>query len=93
MSVISPRSFAHCTLTLDVDYSGAGLSGLAFGIGLQKYAPDIDFEIYEAATQLSEIGAGVGIQQRTWTIMQAMGIEEDLLKITEHGEDCCELFH
>ncbi|RDX52958.1 FAD/NAD(P)-binding domain-containing protein [Lentinus brumalis] len=67
---------------------GAGLSGLAFGIGLQKYAPDIDFEIYEAATQLSEIGAGVGIQQRTWTIMQAIGIEEDLLKITEHGEDC-----
>ncbi|RPD62098.1 FAD/NAD(P)-binding domain-containing protein [Lentinus tigrinus ALCF2SS1-7] len=66
---------------------GAGLSGLAFGIALQKYAPDVDFEIYDAASQLSEIGAGVGIQQRTWTIMQELGMEEALLKITEHWEE------
>ena len=65
--------------------SGGGLSGLAFAIALQRYASDVEYEIYEGASQLSAVGAGVGIQPRIWTIMQALGLEEALLKIS--GDD------
>lgn len=65
--------------------SGAGLSGLSLALALQQYAPDVHFNIYEGASQLSEIGAGVGLHPRTWTIMQAMGLEEALLNVA--GDD------
>ena len=69
-------------LTTIPGLSGAGLSGLAFAIALQRYASDVEYEIYEGASQLSAVGAGVGVQPRTWTIMQALGLEEALLKIS-----------
>ena len=38
---------------------GGGTSGLTLALGLLKRAPHINFHIYEAAPQFSEIGAGV----------------------------------
>ncbi|KAM5532659.1 hypothetical protein V8D89_013703 [Ganoderma adspersum] len=65
---------------------GAGLSGLALAISLQRFAPDVDFEIYEGAAELAEIGAGIGLAPRTWAMVQALGIEDTLLKISGDGD-------
>ncbi|KAI1785333.1 FAD/NAD(P)-binding domain-containing protein [Ganoderma leucocontextum] len=64
---------------------GAGLSGLALAISLERFAPDVDFEIYEGAAELAEIGAGIGLAPRTWAMVQALGIEDALLKISGDG--------
>ncbi|TFK85074.1 FAD/NAD(P)-binding domain-containing protein [Polyporus arcularius HHB13444] len=65
---------------------GAGLTGVFFAIALEKYAPDVEFEIYEGASRLSEIGAGIALQARPWTMMQATGLDKELLKIAGNGE-------
>ena len=78
-----------CSRTLISRFSGAGLSGLALAISLQKFAPDVDFEIYEGATELAEIGAGIGIAPRTWAMVQALGIEDALLNIAGDGDRPC----
>lgn len=67
-------------------HRGAGLGGLAFALALQKYAPDVEFEVYEGASELAEIGAGIGIQARPWTIMRALDLEADMLKIAGDGQ-------
>ncbi|CDO74180.1 hypothetical protein BN946_scf185043.g232 [Trametes cinnabarina] len=69
-----------------VAIAGAGLGGLVFAIALQKYAPDVDFQIYEAAAQLAEIGAGIGFQPRTWFVMRELGLESALLNISGNGQ-------
>ena len=43
---------------LKVAIVGGGIGGLCLAVGLQKH--NVDFHIYEAAKQFSEIGAGVG---------------------------------
>ncbi|KAG6819243.1 hypothetical protein H0H93_013852, partial [Arthromyces matolae] len=45
--------------------------------------PDIDVEIYEAASQLAEIGAGIGIFPRPWRVIQVLGLEEEMSKYSE----------
>ncbi|KAI8984952.1 FAD/NAD-P-binding domain-containing protein [Trametes punicea] len=65
---------------------GAGLGGLAFAVFLQKYAPDVEFHVYEAAAQLTEIGAGIGCQPRTWYVLRELGLDAALLKISGNGE-------
>ncbi|KAI1785334.1 FAD/NAD(P)-binding domain-containing protein [Ganoderma leucocontextum] len=64
---------------------GAGLSGLIFALSLQKFAPDVEFVIYEAVSELSEIGAGIGLAPRTWAIIQAVGLEKALFKVAGDG--------
>ena len=53
---------------------------------MQKFAPDVDFQIYESAAELAEIGAGVGFQPRTWFVVRELGLEHELLKIAGNGE-------
>ncbi|KAI0662874.1 FAD/NAD-P-binding domain-containing protein [Cubamyces menziesii] len=65
---------------------GAGLGGLLFALTLQKFAPDVEFHIYESAAQLSEIGAGVNFQPRTWFIIRELGLDQELLQIAGNGE-------
>ncbi|RDX52959.1 FAD/NAD(P)-binding domain-containing protein [Lentinus brumalis] len=55
--------------------------GLAFAIALRKFAPDVAFTIYDGATELSEVGAGITVQRRAWQILCAIGLEEELLKL------------
>ena len=66
---------------------GAGLSGLTLALALRKLAPEVEFEIYEGATQLSEVGAGLSLQERPWSIMQALGLDTVLKPIAGGGEN------
>ncbi|EJF57443.1 FAD/NAD(P)-binding domain-containing protein [Dichomitus squalens LYAD-421 SS1] len=58
------------------------MGGLVLGLCLKKYASDVRFDIYESAAKLTEVGAGVALSPRIWTIMQELGLEEELVKVT-----------
>lgn len=62
---------------------GGGIAGLTLAVALSKY-PDIDITIYEAATKLTEVGAGLGLFPRVWDIIRGLGLEADLLATTEN---------
>ena len=47
--------------------SGGGVGGLTLAVALSKY-PDIEVEVFEAARQFTEIGAGVGIWPRAYRV-------------------------
>jgi hypothetical protein len=49
---------------------------------LSKYS-DIEINIYEAATQFAELGAGVGIWPQPWRVMETLGLAHDLLETTQ----------
>ncbi|KAI0750647.1 FAD/NAD(P)-binding domain-containing protein [Daedaleopsis nitida] len=70
---------------LRVAIVGAGPSGLLLGLALRKFAPDVDFELYEGASQLSEVGAGLNVWLRMWYILQAIGIDSALLPMAGGG--------
>ncbi|KAI0750640.1 FAD/NAD(P)-binding domain-containing protein [Daedaleopsis nitida] len=70
---------------LNVAIVGAGLGGLTLGIALRKFAPDVHFEIYEAASELTEVGAGISMRGRSWYIMQSLGVDTILLPIAGGG--------
>lgn len=61
---------------------GAGIGGLILAVALSRY-PDIEVIVYEAASKLAEVGAGVGIFPRPWEIIKKLDLEEELLKTTE----------
>lgn len=61
---------------------GAGIGGLTTAVGLSRY-PDIQVEIFEAAERLAEVGAGIGLFSRPWEVIQKLGLEEELLRLTE----------
>ncbi|PIL34400.1 hypothetical protein GSI_03175 [Ganoderma sinense ZZ0214-1] len=62
---------------------GGGMGGLVLGLCLKKYAADtVHFDIYESAAELTEVGAGVGMSSRIWSIMRELDLEEELLTIT-----------
>ena len=58
------------------------MGGLVLALCLKKYAPDVDFDIYESASELTEVGAGIGMTPRIWWIMKDLGLEDELLTIT-----------
>ena len=65
------------------------MSGLILALSLQKFAPDVELIIYDAVSELSEIGAGIGIWPRVWKTLVSLGLEEDLqskLTSTSQGE-------
>lgn len=70
---------AH-TLIEQID-SGGGIGGLACATALSRI-PDVDVTIYEAAHDLSEVGAGIGMSPRTWKIFKALGVDKELSQLT-----------
>ncbi|EGO01403.1 hypothetical protein SERLA73DRAFT_50608, partial [Serpula lacrymans var. lacrymans S7.3] len=60
--------------------SGGGVGGLTVALALSKHQ-DIEIDVYEAASQFTEIGAGVGIWPRGWAILQDLGLHEDLMTV------------
>ena len=66
--------------------SGGGIGGLTLAVALSRY-PDIQVDVYEAAGQFKEIGAGVMIWARTWEILSFLGMAEDFSRIAHAPPD------
>jgi len=60
-------------------------------VALSRY-PDIDVDIYEAATQFTGIGAGIGVWPRVLRILAQLGLDDDLGRVTslKPSYDLCE---
>ncbi|KAI0743626.1 FAD/NAD(P)-binding domain-containing protein [Daedaleopsis nitida] len=65
---------------------GGGIGGLTLAVALSRFA-DIQVDVYEAAGQFKEIGAGVMIWARTWEILALLGMAEDFARIAHAPPD------
>ncbi|KAH8104119.1 FAD/NAD(P)-binding domain-containing protein [Cristinia sonorae] len=59
---------------------GGGIGGLVLALALARHS-DIQVDIYEAAREFAEIGAGIGVWPRTWKILQSLGLDHDLSQV------------
>lgn len=68
---------------------GAGIAGLTLAVALNAFDADRKFaiDIYEAAPELSEIGAGINIWPRTWQILKQIGLGSTLIPLFDHYPD------
>jgi salicylate hydroxylase len=69
------------------------LSSTFSSVALSKY-PDIDVDIYEAAAEFAEVGAGIGVWPRIWTMLESLGLGDDLTKANavKPSFDLCDTF-
>ncbi|KAI0355681.1 FAD/NAD-P-binding domain-containing protein [Trametes cingulata] len=65
---------------------GGGIGGLTLAVALSRYR-DIRVDVYEAAEQFREIGAGVMIWARTWEILSLLGMAQDFSRIAHAPPD------
>ncbi|TFY67996.1 hypothetical protein EVJ58_g1294 [Rhodofomes roseus] len=63
---------------LRVAIIGGGIGGVALAVSLHKLAANVAVDIYEAAPSFPDIGAGVMLWRRTWEIIQALGLADEL---------------
>ncbi|MFL5730261.1 MAG: FAD-dependent monooxygenase [Cytophagaceae bacterium] len=55
---------------------GAGIGGLTTAIALQKKG--IEVEVYEAAPEIKEAGAGIWVATNAMTVMQRLGLDQEI---------------
>ncbi|KAJ3565444.1 hypothetical protein NP233_g7626 [Leucocoprinus birnbaumii] len=69
---------------------GGGIGGLAAAVCLARN-PGISVEIFEAAKEFSEVGAGIGVWPRIWKTLAILGLDEDLARLhaTRPTHDLC----
>ena len=78
--------------------SGAGIGGLTLSsaLGCLKVDPQVKIDIYEAASHISEVGAGIVMWKRPWEILKNIGLEDSLLKFLPRPPDdasrACHIF-
>ncbi|KAK0187107.1 FAD/NAD(P)-binding domain-containing protein [Armillaria mellea] len=73
---------AELNQKLRVAIIGGGIGGLTCAIAL-KDCKWLEVDLYESASILTEIGAGITLWHRTWTILKNLGLEKDFLEITD----------
>lgn len=59
-------------------YSGGGPGGLALSVVLGKYCDDVHIDLYEDTPNFIEVGAGISVWKRTWSILQTLGLDKSL---------------
>ncbi|KAF9007510.1 hypothetical protein BDQ17DRAFT_1539879 [Cyathus striatus] len=59
---------------------GGGIGGLALALGLSQMDEGglIDVDVYEAAAQITQVGAGISVWPRTWEIFRILGVDDTL---------------
>lgn len=62
---------------LKVAIVGGGPGGLATAIALSKI-PNVEVTIYEQASLLREVGAGISIGTNTWNVLSLLGVADTL---------------
>lgn len=73
---------------LRVAIIGAGPAGLGAAIEFAKL-PFVEWKLYEQATAIREIGAGISVQPSTWRMLEVMGAagnlkSEDFYRSPDH---------
>jgi hypothetical protein len=72
-------------------YRGAGIGGLTLSAALgalqRGSESNLEVDIYESASVISEIGAGITLWPRVWKIMQAIDLGESLVKFLPKPPD------
>lgn len=71
------------TPLLRVAIVGGGPGGLATAIALSKI-PNVDVKLYEQASILREVGAGINIGTNSWNVLGLLGVADSLT--TGHPE-------
>ncbi|CAN5818308.1 MAG: FAD-dependent monooxygenase [Chloroflexi bacterium] len=61
---------------MSVTILGGGIGGLALANALHRAG--IDFELYEQAPELTEVGAGIGLSRGVLELLDALGLGEDV---------------
>ncbi|WVQ72196.1 hypothetical protein IAR50_001742 [Cryptococcus sp. DSM 104548] len=64
---------------------GAGPGGLAATINLLRL-PFVELSVFDQATELREVGAGISINQNTWRHLQLLGAAESIEQYTKRGD-------
>lgn len=81
-------SFSDLTAHTNLD-SGAGIVGLTLAIALNAFDKErkLAIDIYENASELAEIGAGINVWPRTLAIFKQIGVEDALIPLLDHIPD------
>ena len=61
--------------------SGGGIAGLTLAVALGRRedpSSPVQIDMYESGTEITTVGAGITVWPRTWAIMRALGMYEDL---------------
>lgn len=67
---------------LSIAIIGGGIGGVAFAVALSRF-PDLDVQLFEAAPQFSEIGAGVSFGPNAVRAIQRLGLEGTYRRIAD----------
>ncbi|OSS43611.1 hypothetical protein B5807_11735 [Epicoccum nigrum] len=62
---------------LKVAIVGGGPGGLGTAIALSK-VPDVEVTIYEQASELREVGAGISVGANSWRVLELLGVADAL---------------
>ncbi|KAL5523166.1 hypothetical protein ACEPAF_1433 [Sanghuangporus sanghuang] len=68
----------------NVAICGGGVAGLTTALAISHFSAgrrNVLVDLYEASPSFTEVGAGIGMYRRTWTIMKSLGLEEGLRKV------------
>lgn len=64
-------------LPLKVAIVGGGPGGLATAIALSNI-PNVEVALYEQASVLREVGAGISIGPNSWNVLELLGVADTL---------------
>ena len=62
---------------LKIAIVGGGPGGLATAIALSRIS-NVTVTIFEQASVLREVGAGISVGQNTWNVLELLGVAESL---------------
>nr|WP_298057324.1 salicylate 1-monooxygenase [uncultured Halomonas sp.] len=69
---------------LSIGIVGGGIGGVAFAVALSRDS-SLDVQLFEAAPQFSEIGAGVSFGPNAVKAIQRLGLEASYQRIADHS--------
>ncbi|KAJ3980212.1 hypothetical protein F5890DRAFT_758582 [Lentinula detonsa] len=76
---------------LRVAIVGGGIGGLTCAAAL-KDCDSIELDLFEAAAKFIAIGAGIVTWPRTWSVFEALGLNEEMLERIKKMDPCEEVF-